>query len=138
VIYPWSPGPSHWDSAAPAWATKAAISRTQPSAAWVREDGAGLSSRSASGGEPQAGWEDSAVATQNLAAYLSDFRELLDENGIPKSVLASDYGTSRETVYQYLRQAKPEYALPADPAADANNSQASLTESPLSASQARE
>ncbi|MGN7251454.1 helix-turn-helix domain-containing protein [Arthrobacter sp. SAFR-014] len=27
-------------------------------------------------------------------------------NGIPKSVLASDYGISRETVYQYLRQAK--------------------------------
>jgi DNA invertase Pin-like site-specific DNA recombinase len=29
-------------------------------------------------------------------------------NGIPKSVLASDYGISRETVYQYLRQAKPD------------------------------
>jgi DNA invertase Pin-like site-specific DNA recombinase len=29
-------------------------------------------------------------------------------SGIPKSVLASDYGISRETVYQYLRQAKPE------------------------------
>jgi DNA invertase Pin-like site-specific DNA recombinase len=29
-------------------------------------------------------------------------------NGIPKAVLASDYGISRETVYQYLRQAKPE------------------------------
>lgn len=27
--------------------------------------------------------------------------------GVPKSVLASDYGISRETVYQYLRQAKP-------------------------------
>jgi DNA invertase Pin-like site-specific DNA recombinase len=27
-------------------------------------------------------------------------------NGIPKSVLASDYGISRETVYQYLRQAR--------------------------------
>ncbi|MDQ0864479.1 DNA invertase Pin-like site-specific DNA recombinase [Arthrobacter globiformis] len=27
-------------------------------------------------------------------------------NGIPKSVLASDYGISRETVYQYLREAK--------------------------------
>jgi uncharacterized protein (DUF433 family) len=26
-------------------------------------------------------------------------------NGIPKSVLATDYGISRETVYQYLRQA---------------------------------
>jgi DNA invertase Pin-like site-specific DNA recombinase len=28
-------------------------------------------------------------------------------NGTPKSVLAGDYGISRETVYQYLRQAKP-------------------------------
>lgn len=27
-------------------------------------------------------------------------------SGTPKSVLASDYGISRETVYQYLRQAK--------------------------------
>jgi FAD/FMN-containing dehydrogenase/Fe-S oxidoreductase len=48
----------------------------------VREDGAGLSSRPASGGESQAGWEDSAVAPQNLAAYLSDFRELLDGYGL--------------------------------------------------------
>jgi DNA invertase Pin-like site-specific DNA recombinase len=34
-------------------------------------------------------------------------------NGIPKSVLASDYGISRETVYQYLRQAKPPARQPA-------------------------
>lgn len=27
-------------------------------------------------------------------------------NGIPKSALANDYGISRETVYQYLRQAQ--------------------------------
>ena len=27
-------------------------------------------------------------------------------SGVPKAVLASDYGISRETVYQYLRQAK--------------------------------
>ena len=27
-------------------------------------------------------------------------------SGIPKSALANDYGISRETVYQYLRQAK--------------------------------
>jgi DNA invertase Pin-like site-specific DNA recombinase len=27
-------------------------------------------------------------------------------SGIPKSVLAVDYGISRETVYQYLRQAR--------------------------------
>ncbi len=30
------------------------------------------------------------------------------ESGVPKSVLARDYGISRETVYQYLRQAKLE------------------------------
>ncbi|MFF1831203.1 FAD-binding and (Fe-S)-binding domain-containing protein [Paenarthrobacter sp. NPDC058040] len=48
----------------------------------VREDGAGLSSRPASGGESAAGWEDSAVAPENLAAYLADFRELLTEHGL--------------------------------------------------------
>ncbi|MFE4196643.1 FAD-binding and (Fe-S)-binding domain-containing protein [Paenarthrobacter sp. NPDC056912] len=48
----------------------------------VREDGAGLSSRPASGGESLAGWEDSAVAPPNLAAYLTDFRRLLDEFGL--------------------------------------------------------
>jgi predicted transcriptional regulator YheO len=26
--------------------------------------------------------------------------------GVPKAVLARDYGISRETVYEYLRQAK--------------------------------
>jgi DNA invertase Pin-like site-specific DNA recombinase len=37
-------------------------------------------------------------------------------SGIPKSVLAVDYGISRETVYQYLRQARPAGTtpLPAD------------------------
>jgi hypothetical protein len=29
------------------------------------------------------------------------------ESGVPKSVLASDYGISREAVYQYLRQTAP-------------------------------
>ncbi|KUM36393.1 FAD-binding and (Fe-S)-binding domain-containing protein [Arthrobacter sp. EpRS71] len=48
----------------------------------VREDGAGLSSRPASGGESQAGWEDSAVAPENLATYLADFRALLNEYGL--------------------------------------------------------
>lgn len=48
----------------------------------VREDGAGLSSRPAGGGESQAGWEDSAVAPENLAAYLADFRRLLGHYGL--------------------------------------------------------
>jgi hypothetical protein len=37
-------------------------------------------------------------------------------SGIPKVVLARDYGISRETVYQYLRQAKPARTVsPAEP-----------------------
>ncbi|WP_072802485.1 FAD-binding and (Fe-S)-binding domain-containing protein [Rhodococcoides yunnanense] len=43
----------------------------------VREDGAGLSARLAGGGESWPGWEDSAVAPENLAAYLAEFRDLL-------------------------------------------------------------
>ncbi|MER7395267.1 FAD-binding and (Fe-S)-binding domain-containing protein [Streptomyces sp. NPDC000151] len=48
----------------------------------VREDGAGLSSRPASGGESWPGWEDSAVAPEQLADYLADFRHLLDQHGL--------------------------------------------------------
>ncbi|MCA4134577.1 FAD-binding and (Fe-S)-binding domain-containing protein [Arthrobacter sp. M4] len=56
---------------------------TERATLWsVREDGAGLSSRPAGGGESQPGWEDSAVAPQNLAAYLADFRKLLAEYGL--------------------------------------------------------
>ncbi|TFD65329.1 FAD-binding and (Fe-S)-binding domain-containing protein [Cryobacterium ruanii] len=43
----------------------------------VREDGAGLSARLASGGESWPGWEDSAVAPKKLADYLEDFRRLM-------------------------------------------------------------
>ncbi|MFC3480325.1 FAD-binding and (Fe-S)-binding domain-containing protein [Kocuria carniphila] len=45
----------------------------------VREDGAGLSSRLATGGESWPGWEDSAVAPEKLADYLADLRELLSD-----------------------------------------------------------
>ncbi|QCU78978.1 FAD-binding oxidoreductase [Citricoccus sp. SGAir0253] len=48
----------------------------------VREDGAGLSSRLASGGESWPGWEDSAVAPERLADYLTDLRALLDAHGL--------------------------------------------------------
>ncbi|MFC7959142.1 FAD-binding and (Fe-S)-binding domain-containing protein [Rhodococcoides kroppenstedtii] len=53
----------------------------------VREDGAGLSSqlRSADGTDRLTswpGWEDSAVAPENLADYLADFRQLLDRFGL--------------------------------------------------------
>lgn len=51
---------------------------TERKSLWrVREDGAGLSTRLVGGGESWPGWEDSAVAPQNLAAYLADFRDLL-------------------------------------------------------------
>ncbi|MGB7363080.1 MAG: FAD-binding and (Fe-S)-binding domain-containing protein, partial [Rhodococcus sp. (in: high G+C Gram-positive bacteria)] len=49
----------------------------------VREDGAGLSSRlelpDGSSMTSWPGWEDSAVAPENLADYLADFRRLLDD-----------------------------------------------------------
>ena len=48
----------------------------------VREDGAGLSARLASGGESWPGWEDSAVAPENLADYLAELRVLLDDHGL--------------------------------------------------------
>lgn len=48
----------------------------------VRYDGAGLSSRLASGGESWPGWEDSAVAPGKLADYLDDFRGLLARHGL--------------------------------------------------------
>ncbi|MEU9331378.1 FAD-binding and (Fe-S)-binding domain-containing protein [Streptomyces canus] len=43
----------------------------------VREDGAGLAARLVDGRESWPGWEDSAVAPEDLADYLRDFRKLL-------------------------------------------------------------
>jgi FAD/FMN-containing dehydrogenase/Fe-S oxidoreductase len=43
----------------------------------VREDGAGLAARLVDGGESWPGWEDAAVAPEDLAAYLRGFRKLL-------------------------------------------------------------
>ncbi|QCO97250.1 FAD-binding oxidoreductase [Arthrobacter sp. 24S4-2] len=57
----------------------------------VREDGAGLSSRLSTGGESWPGWEDSAVAPENLADYLADFRELLDSYGL-QGVMYGHFG----------------------------------------------
>ncbi|MCQ4120563.1 FAD-binding and (Fe-S)-binding domain-containing protein [Rhodococcus tibetensis] len=45
----------------------------------VREDGAGLSARLVEGGESWTGWEDSAVAPEQLADYLVDIKALLAE-----------------------------------------------------------
>ncbi|NUQ97387.1 MAG: FAD-binding oxidoreductase [Streptomyces sp.] len=57
----------------------------------VREDGAGLAARLVDGGESWPGWEDSAVAPENLAAYLRDFRELLASHGL-NGVLYGHFG----------------------------------------------
>ncbi|TDP95122.1 FAD-binding and (Fe-S)-binding domain-containing protein [Labedaea rhizosphaerae] len=47
----------------------------------VREEGAGLASRLVGGKASWPGWEDAAVAPENLAAYLREFQKLLTEHG---------------------------------------------------------
>jgi FAD/FMN-containing dehydrogenase/Fe-S oxidoreductase len=47
----------------------------------VREDGAGLSSRRIDGVQTWPGWEDSAVAPERLAAYLTDLLPLVKRYG---------------------------------------------------------
>ncbi|MCD4850617.1 FAD-binding oxidoreductase [Arthrobacter sp. AK01] len=62
---------------------RAAADPKERASLWrVREDGAGLSSRLASGGESWPGWEDSAVAPERLAGYLADLRDLLAEHAL--------------------------------------------------------
>jgi hypothetical protein len=63
------------------------------------------------------GENDSVSRVQVLEAYRGRKKTLTPEraaelvqraaNGIPKTVFATDYGISRETVYQRLSQAKP-------------------------------
>jgi FAD/FMN-containing dehydrogenase/Fe-S oxidoreductase len=48
----------------------------------IREDGAGLSSRSVKGRPAHAGWEDAAVPPERLGEYLRDFERLLREHGL--------------------------------------------------------
>ncbi|MEU7721357.1 FAD-binding and (Fe-S)-binding domain-containing protein [Streptomyces tibetensis] len=57
----------------------------------VREDGAGLAARLVDGGESWPGWEDAAVAPDDLAAYLRGFRKLLDSHGLT-GVLYGHFG----------------------------------------------
>ncbi|MFI6810084.1 FAD-binding and (Fe-S)-binding domain-containing protein [Streptomyces luteogriseus] len=57
----------------------------------VREDGAGLAARLVDGGESWPGWEDAAVAPENLAAYLRGFRKLLAAYGLT-GVLYGHFG----------------------------------------------
>ncbi|MCP2097104.1 MULTISPECIES: FAD-binding and (Fe-S)-binding domain-containing protein [Actinosynnema] len=47
----------------------------------VREDGAGLATRMADGGEAWSGWEDAAVPPERLGAYLREFDDLLAGHG---------------------------------------------------------
>ena len=48
----------------------------------LREDGAGIATRPARGGEAYPGWEDAAVPPQHLARYLRDLHALQDAHGI--------------------------------------------------------
>lgn len=57
----------------------------------VREDGAGLATRLVGGDESWGGWEDAAVAPDDLAAYLGDFTQLLDHHGL-KGVMYGHFG----------------------------------------------
>lgn len=53
------------------------------SALWrIREDGAGLGSRTPSGAPAWPAWEDAAVPPAKLAGYLRDFTSLLAEHGL--------------------------------------------------------
>ncbi|WP_338895376.1 FAD-binding and (Fe-S)-binding domain-containing protein [Streptomyces sp. TG1A-60] len=57
----------------------------------VREDGAGLAARLVDGGESWPGWEDAAVAPEDLPGYLRDFRTLLATHGLT-GVLYGHFG----------------------------------------------
>ncbi|TDD81504.1 FAD-binding oxidoreductase [Saccharopolyspora karakumensis] len=47
----------------------------------IREEGAGIVTRLADGGEAWPGWEDSAVPPENFGAYLRELRALMDDHG---------------------------------------------------------
>ncbi len=55
----------------------------EAAAVWrIREDGAGLSARTAAGEPAHAGWEDVAVPPASLGAYLREFEQLMDGYGL--------------------------------------------------------
>ncbi|MDI9895573.1 FAD-binding and (Fe-S)-binding domain-containing protein [Rhodococcus sp. IEGM 1381] len=85
----------------------------------VREDGAGLATRLASGVESWGGWEDAAVAPENLSAYLTDLNSLLAEHELT-GVMYGHFGAGcmhvritfdqrtdagRRVMYDFLRAA---------------------------------
>ncbi|MDA2814360.1 FAD-binding and (Fe-S)-binding domain-containing protein [Nocardiopsis sp. RSe5-2] len=54
----------------------------QARALWrIREEGAGLTSRTASGAEAWSGWEDAAVPPERLGSYLREFDRLMERHG---------------------------------------------------------
>ncbi|MFF7702830.1 FAD-binding and (Fe-S)-binding domain-containing protein [Streptomyces lydicus] len=66
--------------------------RSERTSLWrVREDGAGLAARLTDGSASWPGWEDSAVAPEQLAAYLRDFRALMAEHRLT-GVLYGHFG----------------------------------------------
>lgn len=52
----------------------------------IREDGAGLSSKRVDGVQTWPGWEDSAVAPENLADYLTELLPLIERHGYTASM----------------------------------------------------
>ncbi|MCX5529757.1 FAD-binding oxidoreductase [Streptomyces sp. NBC_00006] len=55
----------------------------EATAMWrIREDGAGLAGRTASGAQAWPGWEDAAVPPEHLGAYLRDFEDLMTGYGV--------------------------------------------------------
>ncbi|MEW2812438.1 FAD-binding and (Fe-S)-binding domain-containing protein [Streptomyces massasporeus] len=85
----------------------------------VREDGAGLAARLVDGGESWPGWEDAAVAPEDLAGYLRGFRKLLASHELT-GVLYGHFGagcvhvridfdmatdTGREVMRRFLAEA---------------------------------
>lgn len=63
--------------------TREAVTQQDRDLLWrIREDGAGLVANPVDGPRAWPGWEDAAVHPNRLAAYLKDFRALLDEHGL--------------------------------------------------------
>ncbi|MEJ5944148.1 FAD-binding and (Fe-S)-binding domain-containing protein [Pseudokineococcus basanitobsidens] len=64
-------------------ATRVVEDAVEARALWrIREDGAGLATRAPSGRPGHAGWEDTAVPPERLAAYLREFDALMDSYGL--------------------------------------------------------
>lgn len=59
------------------------VTGAQAAALWrIREDGAGLGSRTPANRPAWPGWEDAAVPPERLGSYLREFRELMDAHGV--------------------------------------------------------